>query len=473
MPWLYDTVEFYPHQVEGVRWCAKRRSFILADDMGLGKSLQALATFTIDVVRGWGEKAIVVCPVTLRENWIDEIEKFTTYPYLVLEGTPKEREATLAEFDKIAGPKILLTNYEQAVKHFLDYNRIGFDVAIFDEAHYLKNPKSQRTKACMKILSSRSFMLTGTPLLNQVNELWALMYRCDPIGTPRYWTFVNRYCVMGGWKNKQIIGIKNKKELLDKLHDMMLRRTKKEVLKLPPVQFIPRKVALSKEQRAIYEDIKNELKIGGHLNVGGPGDPDVLNALVKFIRLKQVCGTTFSFNGKDISSKLDLAVSDAEELILGGHKIIFFTQFREILELYQSRLRAVLPSVPLYELHGDVPSANRVNVVKSWAANPEPGPISCMLQVAGVGLNMTAAQHIQFADKLFVPGLNQQAIDRAVRIGSSTTQAVQVWEYICKNTIDTRIQKILTTKKELFSNVVETSDWKRKLYQALMEEEDA
>src|SRR5881227_57168 len=98
-PWVLDSVEYYPHQIDGVRDLCRKRSFLLADDMGLGKSIQALTVFTVDVVRGWVTKAIVVCPVTLKGNWADEIEKFTRFPYIVLNGSPGQRAKQLQQFD--------------------------------------------------------------------------------------------------------------------------------------------------------------------------------------------------------------------------------------------------------------------------------------------------------------------------------------------------------------------------------------
>src|SRR5690606_9626370 len=116
----------------------------------------------------------------------------------VLDGTPKERREQLAEYRKATGPRILIVNYEQVVSHLTELKAIHFDTAIFDEAHYLKNPKAKRTEACLELYSRRSFLLTGTPMLNHVNELWALLHRIDPLQYPKYHRFVNRYCVYGG-----------------------------------------------------------------------------------------------------------------------------------------------------------------------------------------------------------------------------------------------------------------------------------
>lgn len=468
-PYIKDEVEYYPHQIEGVRTLARRNSFLLADDMGLGKSLQALTVFGVDVVRGWATTALVVCPTTLKGNWADEIEKFTRFSYTVLDGTPTQRTKQLLEYAETLGPKILIVNYEQVISHQKALDKLMFDVAIFDEAHYLKNPKAKRTQACLSVYSRRSFMLTGTPMLNHVNELWCILHRIDPAAYPAYWPFVNRYAVFGGYKNKQIIGVKNEKELTERLQNVMLRRLKKDVLDLPEVQITERRVDLTEEQRKLYDEVVNELKLP---RVDEAEPDDIENALTKFLRLKQICGTTFPFTGEDISSKLDLATADDMEILENGHRVVVFTQFRDVQSCYVSRMQGF--DIPIFELHGDVPKPDRVPKVKEWGMTKEPGVLVCMLQVAGIGLNMTAASHGSFIDELFVPGLNQQAIDRLHRIGASETQPVQIRKYICRNTIENRVQQILRTKSKLFGEIVESDpDWKRKLYAAIVEDDAA
>jgi len=250
---------------------------------------------------------------------------------------------------------------------------------------------------------------------------------------------------------------------------------KSEVLDLPEVQYIQRKVDLAPEQRKIYDELDEALQIQMH----GLDDPSKIeNALTKFLRHKQVCGTTKPFTGVDISSKLDLAVEDAVEILEprfkgDNRKLVVFTQFLEVQDCFASRLDAFKPDIHIWELNGSVPAQERPNVVKMWANHKGPAALVCMLQVTGLGLNLTASEHGFFLDKLFVPGLNQQAVDRMHRIGASTTQSVQIHEYICRNTIENRVEQILRTKKKLFGSIVDESDFKRKLIQALMEKDDA
>jgi SNF2 family DNA or RNA helicase len=303
-------------------------------------------------------------------------------------------------------------------------------------------------------------------MLNHVNELWSILHMIDPNGFPKYWSFVNRYCVFGGFKDKQIIGTKNEKELKERLHGIMLRRLKKDVLSLPEVQIIERRVDLLPEQRKLYDEVVNEMR----LTTVDDSDPqDIENALTKFLRLKQICGTTFPFTGVDISSKLDLAIEDDLQLLENEERIVVFTQFRGVQECYVNRAKK--EGVTVWQINGDVKQPDRMPVVRQWS-NSEPGVIVCMLQIAREGLNLVAARHGSFIDELFVPGLNRQAIDRLHRIGQDESQPVQIRKYICRNTIENRIQQILRTKSKLFGEIVESdTNWKRKLYRAMMEDD--
>lgn len=468
-PIIKDDVVYYEHQIDGVRHLATMRNFLLADDMGLGKSLQALTVFAIDVFRDWARTAIVVCPVTLKGNWEDEISKFTRIPCVNLQGTPKERVDQLTEFALIDGFKILIVNYEQVKPHLDALNAMQFDVAIFDEAHYLKNWKSVRTVACQALLSKRSFLLTGTPMLNNVHELWTLLNRIDPNFYPNYHKFVNRYCVFGGYKDKSIVGVKNERQLREQLAKIMLRRLKKNVLGLPEVQIIERRVDLNKAQQELYDQAESEMDLP---DPSSATRLQIQNSLTLFLRLKQISGTTYPFTGVDDSAKLDLCIEDDHEILENGRKVIIFTQFRDVQECYIRRARED-HSYPIFQLNGDVKQKDRVPIVKAWEAVDGPAVLVCMLQVSREGLNMTAARDIAFLDELFVPGLNQQAIDRAHRIGASMTQPVQVRRYVARKTKDARIQTILNTKKQRFKLVIEadTDAWKMALEEAASDDD--
>ena len=433
-------------------------------------TLQAITVFAIDIVRGRCNTAIVVCPASLKINWEDEFTKFTGGIHIqVLDGTPTARKAQIVEFMLIQSPKVLIVNYEQVTTHLEEFNKIGFDVAIFDEAHYIKNPKSKRSKACLALRSKRSFMLTGTPLLNNVAELWTLFHRVNPTEPDfkGYWRFVNRFAALGGYTGHEVIGVKNEQILNTHLRNYMLRRRKNDVLDLPEVQIITKNVKMLPEQQKLYNEVITEMK----LTQSDGSALDVENGMTKLLRLKQIMGTTLPFNGKDISAKFDLAEIEDEELVLSGEHIVVFTQFRDVNSAYAARLQA--KGLPVFTMTGDDKPIDRPGIVKKWESAP-PGVLICMFQVGGVGLNMTKARHGVFLDKLFVPGLNKQAIDRMHRIGADKTQAIQIRDYQIKNSAESRINEILKMKEATIDKTVDSDktsnlEWHKRLIAAALQ----
>lgn len=481
-PFLKDDVEFYQHQVEGIRRLARMKSFLLGDEMGLGKSLQALTVFCIDVKLGKSETLLIVCPVSLRYNWANEIAKFTRIPFTLLgeEPDPKKpsvmramqpakRDQQLQQFFMGVGPRILIANYEQiaSVTHTATFDKNFFDVIIFDEAHRIKNHQAKRTKACLALKSHRSFMLTGTPIMNRVDELWPLLHRISPTRYPKYWAFVNRYCTYGGYENRQITGVKNEKELNTQLSQLMVRRLKRETLKTSKPIYIPVIVGMTKKQRELYEIAYNAIleepdgDLADMLNIK--------NELTKFMRLKQICDSPQIIDPEfeDDSEKLDRVVEIVQELYDSGQKVIIFTQFRQVIRCLRRRL--IKENIkPVYELHGDIDKADRQGIVDKWSAEEVASPIIMMTQLAE-GLNMTAARNGIFVDKLFTPGRNDQAVDRMDRIGRAEDADITIYEMIVKGSVEERIEEILREKTNLFDKTVTTAMSMSKLVAMLKE----
>lgn len=474
LKYINDDTVFFKHQVEGIRNGARRTSFLLADEPGLGKTLQALTVAAIDFERDYARRVLVVAPSTLKWNWEDEILKFTKFRHLILDGVPKERERQLLEFS-LFDYDILIVNYEQLKSHVKTLNTFDFDIIIYDEAHMIKSHNSLRTKYVHELCAKRHILLTGTPMLNQVNELWSLLHRIDPLRFPNYWPFVSRYCAYGGYRGKQIIGTKNKSELEALLKSVMIRRLKKDVLDLPEKQRIPIHVDLLPEQRILYDSAMTDLEIEL------PDSPDPMeleNALVKYLKLKQICGTTATIPGyEDNSAKLDRAIPMLTEFTHDepdspSEPVVVFTQFRDVSRCLSSRLAAT--GIKSFELNGDVKKQDRPEMVRTWSTDKGPtgrrSVIIVMLQMA-VGLNMTAASKCIFVDKLYVPKLNEQAEDRLHRIGADKTKPIQIFEIIARKTLEQRIESILKVKKKLFDSLVEENDWKAALYAALKKED--
>jgi SNF2 family DNA or RNA helicase len=461
---IKDDVEFYQHQVDGVRLGARLSSFILADEMGLGKSLEAATVAAVDFQRDWAERILIVCPSFLKWNWAEDLEKLTNYSFVILNGTPKQRREIMETFSA----DILITNYEQIVNDRDLLAMHEWDIVIVDEAHFIKGRNSKRSKAVRAIKRRRGFALTGSPMLNRPDELWALLNFCDPERFSSYWKFVNRFCVMGGWQSKQIVGAKNKDELRGILSEYMIRRLKRDCLDLPDKQIVPVYVDLHPKQRVAYDQLDAELK----LDI--PGDPNPMeaeNILTKMLRLKQVAATPACVGLPDDSYKLDRAMEMIEEFTTDPDDhtpVVVFTQFRGVQTAMGARLDAA--GVPYWVLNGDTPKETRIELVNEWASNSTPGVIMVMLQM-GVGLNLTAANKAIFLDRLYVPKLNEQAEDRIHRIGADKTKPVQIFNIIAKKTVEERIERILAGKRKLFDSVVEMdTSWKRDLVKEIANE---
>lgn len=465
---IHDDTEYYQHQLDGIRQMAGMQSFLLADEMGLGKSLQALTVAAIDFQRATARRILVVCPGYLKENWAEEIEKHTSFTWEIYKGTPAQRQRQLAAFDK----DILITGYQMVFRDFDALNAMGWDILICDEAHAIKERTSKQTKGIHRLSVKRSMLLTGSPVLNRPNELWSLLHRIAPQRFASYWGFVNRYCVYGGFKNKQIVGTKNKVELKGILAEYMIRRMKADVLDLPDKQIIPVFVELHPEQKKLYDQADQELAI----DIPDSPDPmEIENAMVKMLKLKQIAATPFTIGHEDNSFKLDRAMEMIEEFTQSGddpEPVVVFTQFRGVHEAMRLRLDAA--GIPVWQLHGGIPQDKRMGMVREWASEAaagRPGVFMLSLQMA-TGLNLTAAKKGIFLDKLYVPKLNEQAQDRLHRIGADLSQPVQIFELIAKGTVEDRIEKILRKKSHLFKTLIEdVPAWKEMLLKAMKEEE--
>lgn len=281
------------------------------------------------------------------------------------------------------------------------------------------------------------------------------------------WGHASKNCLFGGFNKRQIVGVKKPEELKKIVDTVMLRRLKKDCLDLPDKQYITVYVELNKRQREIYDKLKKEMLLEL------PHDPDPMqleSGMQVFGRLSQVTSTPANVGLEDDSAKLDAAVLHIQTLYAANEKCIVFFKNRASLECCRVRLEAVGIQMP--QLHGDISKKRRQETINEWSASKEPLPFGMMLQVGGVGLNLTAARHVLFVDRLFVPKLNEQAEDRAHRIGASIEHPVQVTTFIARKTIDQRVERILAEKDELFDSLVNPNDWKKELYRALMSGDD-
>lgn len=454
-----------------------RHLYVTRDCIVTHNTLQTLAVCAIHAhltkeTRGFTSRVLVVAPPSLKRNWANEIEKFTGFRHFLVEGEPKKRDKIIREYAETIGHRVLIMNYEQIPKHLSLINQLDLDIVIADEAHYLKNPRARRTNAFRQVEAPRRFMLTGTPVLNHVDDLWVLLDQVQPGQWGTYWGFCQHHCIYGGFQNKAIIGVKNEKQLTENLNRVMVRRLKTDVLDLPEVQTIKREVDLLPSQLSLYRRAVKDMILERDAALGEDGEEEIANPAIRFMRLAQICSTTATVreDGRDESSKLDAAMVDLDTIVSAGEKVVVFTKFRATLACYVNRILAAYKGdVPVYVLSGDVKSDERQAVVDAWSGTSGACVIVCMIQVAGVGLNMTSGRYVQFLDKDVTPANNEQAIARVHRIGQGQ-HAVQVYEYQARASAEARLEALLANKKATANEVVEDKNLQDILNQILDEE---
>ena len=445
----------YPHQVEGIAFLLGRRRALLADDMGLGKTRQSV----IAMVEAGGEGPyLVICPASIKRNWAREIEIVfpDAEPAIVGPGP-------LPPIDYSGW---IIVNYEILGKNLDKLLAFDWKGVVFDEAHYLKNYQSQRSRNASKLVKEikRDFVvhaLTGTPMTSRPRDLFPLLQILNhPLGKS-FLSFAKRYCeaYQGdfGWVAD---GASNLEELTVQLHGVMLRRTKDEVLDLPPkvrtwmdVELHP--YAIQHFNRLVQEFISKfdtpEAIDGRPESVGlSSAHRDELDDSIDTTDLGSGMGRITQVRRAIAFVKCRHTIKFVENALEQGEKVIIFTSFLNTMQRFRKHFkdRAVYVSgeVPVHERQDRVDRFQNDDDIKIFVAN---------MHIAGVGINLTAARQIVFNDLDWVPANHWQAEDRAYRIGQTGT--VNVTYMIATGTVDSFVKTVLETKAALMDSIVEGS----------------
>ena len=442
-----------PYQAEGFRWIKtlKQCGFggILADDMGLGKTLQTLA-FLLSEKRdgktGDSLRTLIITPASLVYNWKKEIARFT--PELtckVLTGTATARQ-------ELIGPDndadIWITSYDLLKRDIALYEDIIFANQIIDEAQYIKNHSTQASKAVRLIQSSFRLALTGTPIENQLSELWSIFDYLMPGFLYNYPTFKNRY--------ESAIVNDQDKETSDRLrrlvHPFILRRLKKDVLKeLPDKIEKVVSVHLEGEQKKLYDAYAQRLKL--YLAKQSPEEfrQSKLEILKELTRLRQLCcgPSLFLEHYHGENAKLDTCMELVKQAIENGHKILLFSQFTSVLDELQKAFKH--EQIKSHRIDGGVSKEERIRLTESFATDDT--PVFCIsLKAGGTGLNLTAADIVIHYDPWWNVAAQNQATDRTHRIGQKNI--VTVYELIAEATIEEQILNLQKAKSDLVEEIL-------------------
>ena len=446
--------ELRPYQLTGYKWLKTLANNdlggILADDMGLGKTLQSIVYIVSNRNKENRVHTLIVCPTSLIYNWQDEIENFAPdLKALVITGTPVERQEMIAKYKDY---DVLITSYPLIRRDIAFYEKIDFHTVFIDEAQFIKNDSSMNAKSVKRLIADHRFALTGTPIENSLSELWSIFDFIMPDYLNSHTRFVELY-------EKPIL--KEDTQALSDLHQhiapFILRRMKKDVLTELPDKYESKMLTeLSEGQKLVYlsflENIRNEL----HSEIEENGvEKSRMKILAALTRLRQICchPSTFLENYQGGSGKLELLMELIPEAIANDHRILVFSQFTSMLRLIENELKDL--EIPYFYLEGATPTQDRSDYVKRFN-NGEGKVFLISLKAGGTGLNLTGADTVIHYDPWWNPAVEDQATDRAYRIGQQNK--VHVMKLITKGTIEEKIFKLQRKKKELSNSVISSKE---------------
>jgi superfamily II DNA or RNA helicase len=441
-----------PYQRKGAAWLIERAALgfgaLLADDMGLGKTVQVLALLVAEKMARADFRCLIVVPTSLIGHWQEEAARFAPELKLLLLHGPQRSH----RFTEIGAYDLVLTTYPLLVRDREVLASSSFHLLLLDEAQAIKNPDSQAARAARAIAAERRLALTGTPIENHLGELWALFDVVEPglLGDAETFERVFRAPI------EQRGDETARARLKRRIAPLILRRRKEEVLAdLPEKTEIVQALELEETQRSLYERLRREQQERVRAAVAERGLAQsgliVLDALLK---LRQVCCDPRllppEIEGRDApSAKLEAALELVESLLAEGRRALLFSQFARMLDLLGQSLRE--RGIPFLALTGDTPAAARPELVRRFQAGEVP-LFMVSLRAGGVGLTLTAADSVIHYDPWWNPAVEDQATDRAHRIGQD--KPVFVYRLICRGTVEERIQALKARKAELAASLL-------------------
>ena len=458
IPQNFENILRY-YQKTGFKWLKVLDKYkfggILADDMGLGKTIQLLSVITAYInstPESERRASFVVSPSSLTLNWQSEANKFAKdLKTLVIQGNAQERKEKIDNIDKY---DLVITSYDLLKRDIELYENKDycFRYIIADEAQYLKNSNTQNAKSIKEIKADTRYALTGTPIENSLAELWSIFDFIMPGYLFNYRTFKSLYEIPIV-KDTDLSAMKKLKMLIE---PFILRRTKKEVLtELPDKTITILKSEMKEEQEKIYlsyladarEEVANEININGY-------ERSQIKILAALTRLRQICchPGLFIEGYTEGSSKLDQCIEILKDGVASGHKILLFSGYTSMFEFIEEELNK--NNIKYFKLTGATKVEERIDLVNKFNEDKDIKLFLISLKAGGTGLNLTGADMVIHYDPWWNSSAENQATDRAYRIGQKNN--VQVYKLITENSIEEKIYELQQKKSELIENMLDT-----------------
>lgn len=463
----------YKHQIRGANMALRAFGALDAKtpgggfgelfEMGCGKTLTTIAVAGALYNLGKIDRVLVVAPTSVCSVWPHDLNQFATFPWeaRVLLGDKKKRLKALNELENwpFKALRIAVINYESTHREGIFEALAAYkpDLIVCDESQRIKNPSAAQSKALHKLGDAAPFrmILSGTPVQNNAVDLYSQYRFLDPaVYGANFYAFKNRYCIMGGYGQHQIVGYRNMDELVEKEHSVAYRVTKEECLDLPQQTFINRYVQFTEAEQAIYEQLRKssflELETGENVTA--------TTILTMYLRLMQLTGGFLtadeSTRPKQVNTaKLDALADIVDDYVVdAGKKLVIFARFRAEIAAIENLLR--LRKIQYGSIYGDVPMEERGKIVEDFQTNPDTKVFVAQIQTAGLGITLHAASTAVFYSYDYNYANYAQALARIHRIGQRLP--VTYIHLVVDGSIDEKILAALENKEDMAKTVVDS-----------------
>ncbi len=451
--------ELRPYQIKGLSWLTWLAEIglggCLADDMGLGKTIQALALLKTRILGGEKDPVLLICPTSVIENWRREAEHFVPdLAVLVHHGIRRPRGDKFIE--SLVGKDLVISSYSLLHRDNETFKKAAWSGMILDEAQNIKNPETRQSKAARAIKAQWHFALTGTPVENHVGDMWSIMEFLMPGLLPNKSRFVRDF--MRPIQAGETEALQKIKKITGPFILRRLKTDKNIISDLPEKIETEVFCSLNKEQASLYGVVLDHLEANLTGTSGIKRKGAVLSAITS---LKQICNhpALYLKDRSQIagrSGKLARLTEIAEEMLSVGDRALIFTQYAEMGAMLKSYLQETFGREALF-LHGGVERQKRDEMVRKFQESKDAPPFFVLsLKAGGTGLNLTGANHVVMFDRWWNPAVEQQAVDRAYRIGQK--ESVQVHFFCCKGTLEEKIELLIKSKKDIADSVVSAGE---------------
>lgn len=463
----------YKHQIRGANMALRAFGALDAKtpgggfgelfEMGCGKTLTTIAVAGALYNLGKIDRVLVVAPTSVCSVWPHDLNQFATFPWeaRVLLGDKKKRLKALNELENwpFKALRIAVINYESTHREGIFEALAAYkpDLIVCDESQRIKNPSAAQSKALHKLGDAAPFrmILSGTPVQNNAVDLYSQYRFLDPaVYGANFYAFKNRYCIMGGYGQHQIVGYRNMDELVEKEHSVAYRVTKEECLDLPQQTFINRYVQFTDAEQAIYEQLRKssflELETGENVTA--------TTILTMYLRLMQLTGGFLTADESTRPKQVNTAKLDAladiidDYVVDAGKKLVIFARFRAEIAAIENLLR--LRKIQYGSIYGDVPMEERGKIVEDFQTNPDTKVFVAQIQTAGLGITLHAASTAVFYSYDYNYANYAQALARIHRIGQRLP--VTYIHLVVDGSIDEKILAALENKEDMAKTVVDS-----------------